>query len=505
MEVSGAVRLALDPSALVSAIAKAVRPLARPRDPLVLGLALLTLGLVALRFVQLSSWSLWLDEALTLADVEAGGELNPLGYRLFGWFYGLFPGRPDETLLRLPAAFFGLASVAATAWAFRRELGARAAAVAAFAGAAAAWRLCGWQNARFYTLAQTLALLGGGALLRGLHDGSTRRTLLGLVLLGLSALTHPSAAFLIGPLLCVPWAARWLDWIPSTSARSRAWSLFSTAGLLALMLGSGWALRAWFRWEARQGAASPLHLALTAGYLIGPALGLAFVVGVVRQWRTPRSFMPLTVTVLALLAATLASLFLRVSAQYVFVLLPWVAGCAALAVVPREERPESVPAQLRAALLVALVALPGLVESALYFAVRRGDRPRWREAYSYVFEHRGPLDLVLGMEAPVAEYYLDPDALDLRDWRTVTWLDDWRSRLPMEWARYGRRVWFVLNRSQLDDWTAQPTSRENRAEFERMLREECVHLKTFEVPLTPRDLDVHVYVTRGPSEPAPAH
>ena len=145
-----------------------------------------------------------------------------------------------------------------------------------------------------------------------------------------------------------------------------------------------------------------------------------------------------------------------------------------------------------------LVAAPGLVETALYFGVRNGDRPRWREAYVYVFEHRAPDDLVLGMDAPVAEYYLDPAARDLRDWKAVTWLDDWRSRLPLEWARYGRRVWFVVNEVQLDDWTAQDTSRENRAEVERILREECVRVASFEVPLTPRDLDVHVYVTNVP-------
>jgi hypothetical protein len=138
------------------------------------------------------------------------------------------------------------------------------------------------------------------------------------------------------------------------------------------------------------------------------------------------------------------------------------------------------------------------VESGLYFGLRRGDRPRWREAYAYVFEHRGTDDLVLGMDAPVAEYYLNPGALRLREWSAVTWLDDWRSRLPLDWRRYGRRTWFVVNAAQLDDWTGQPTSRENRSEFERILREECVRVASFEIPLTPRDLDVHVYVTRGP-------
>lgn len=489
MEVSGAVSLALDPSA-----AKPALPGTGERDPLARLFLGLALALAALRFLALSSWSLWLDEALTLADTNAGGsEVNPIGYWLFGWFYGLSSARPEEAWMRLPAALFGAASILATVWAFGPFLGKRAAALAAFFVAASAWQLYWSQNARFYTLAQCLALLGGGALLRGLFAGSTLRAALGLLLLGLAALTHPSAAFLIGPLLLVPWAARWLDWVPPAGADSRAWGLLSLAGLVTLVIGSGWALRAWWRWEARQGTGSPLHLAKTAGYLLTPTLGAAFLLGAWRSWRTRETFVPVAVTVLGLGGAALASFFVRVSAQYVFVLQPWIAACAALVLLPR-------PGETRARVLglALVVAAPGLLETGLYFTLRNGDRPCWREAYAYVFEHRGPEDMVLGMEAPVAQYYLDPQSRALRDWSAVTWLDDYRSRLPLDWSRYPRRIWFVVNRTQLDDWTGQPTSSEHRAELERILREECTLAASFPVPLTPRDLDVQVYVTREP-------
>jgi hypothetical protein len=494
MEVSGAVTLALEPQKVPSE--PSTPALAAGRDPLVLGFVLLALALGALRFLELARWSLWLDEALTLADSATGGSAaNPLGYGLFDWFYGLAPGRPDERWLRLPAAFFGLTSILATRWAFAPFFGPRAAALGAFFVAASVWQLYWSQNARFYTLAQTLALLGGGALLRGLFGGSTARTALGLALLVLSALTHPSAAFLIGPLLCLPWIPSWFEWVPPGGGRERAWGLFGKVGLVAIVLGSGWALRTWLKWEARQGSGSFLHFAKTAGYLFTPGLGLAFLVGVARSWRERTCFVPLFATVIGLAAAALASFFVRVSAQYVFVLLPWVGACAGLAFRPREEQPETPRARRRRMLLALLVALPSLVESGLYFTLRHGDRPRWREAYAYVFEHRGPQDLVLGMEAPVAEYYLNPTTRTLRRWTAVTWLDDYRSRLPLDWARYGRRVWFVVNRTQLEDWTSGPYSRENRAELERILREECALAASFEVPLTPRDLDVHVYVT----------
>lgn len=499
MEVSGVVSSVLDPSTAIPAPAIPAEAIpadrwAGTRDPMpwiYLGLAL---GIGLLRFVALSRWSLWLDEALTLADSNGNrGWANPFGYWLFDLFYGHGPERPDEFAMRFPAALFGWASILATFWAFAPLLGRRAAALAALFLAVSVWQLYWSQNARFYTLAQLLGVLGGGALLRGLYGGSAWRTALGLLALVLSALTHPSAAFLIAPLLVLPWVARWLDWIPDAALRSRSWSLFSNAGLVALVVGSGWALRAWLRWEARQGAGSPQHFAKTTGYLLTPTVALACLIGVLRGWRAPERFVPVLTTALGLGGAALASLFVRVSAQYVFVLQPWIAACAALALVSLA-RPGR---RSREALLVLLVAAPGLVESALYFTLRNGDRPRWREAYAYVFEHRGPADLVLGMDAPVAEYYLNPRSRELRAWSEATWLDDFRSRLPLDWARYGRRTWFVINAVQLDDWSTQPSSMLYRAELLRILREDCEVVASFEVPFTPRDLDVQVYVTRS--------
>ena len=481
MEVSGAVSSALDPGAQ--------KPASGSADPVARAFLLAAVLLGLLRFLGLARWGLWLDEALTLADTATGGtDANPFGYWLFAKFYALSGERPTEAWMRFPAALFGLGSILATRWALGPFVGARAAALGAFFVAASSWQLYWSQNARFYTLAQLLALLGGGWLLRGLYRGSTGRTALGLLTLVLAALTHPSAAFLIGPLLVLPWIVYWCEWWPSESERGRGWGLFGAVSLLAFVVGSGWALKTWLRWENRQGSGTFLHFAKTAGYWLTPTVALAALVGLARGLRDRLAFVPVAAAALGFGAAALASLFLRVSAQYVFVLQPWAAACAGLALAPLAPR--------RLARLALLLALPGLVESALYFTVRNGDRPRWREAYAYVFEQRGPEDLVLGMEAPVAEYYLEPSSRALRRWTEATWLDDFRSHLALDWARYGRRTWFVVNETQLDDWTGHERSRAHRAEVERILAEECERVASFEIPLTPRDLDVHVYVTK---------
>lgn len=489
MELSGAVRVPLDPADPKS-------PAAEERDPWLRPMLAATLVLCALRFVGLGRWSLWLDEALTLADSRHGAnELNPLGYALFRIIYGFALGRPDEFLLRLPSAVLGCTSILAALWALRPFIGARAATFSALLLAASPWHLYWSQNARFYTLAQTLALVGGGALLRGLYGESSKRTVAGVLLLLGAAVTHPSAVFLIAPLLCLPWLVRFFEWIPP--AKSRAFGWFAAAGLLALVAGSGWALKVRSTWETRQGAGDPLHFAKTVGYLVGPAVGLCFLAGAWLARARRESFVPLYVTLTACLGAAMASFFVRVSAQYVFVLQPWIAAVAGLAFFPRGA--PGYAAVPRRTLLALAVLAPALLETTLYFTLRHGDRPRWREAYAYVFEHRGPDDLVLGMDAPVAEYYLDPRATDLRNWRQVTWFDDYRGRLTQDWARYDRRTWFVVNRALFDDWGSLPDSAENRAEAERVLREECELVARFDVPLTPRDLDLEVYVTRRPA------
>ena len=81
------------------------RPASEPRDRGLL-LFLLALVLGAVRFWKLGEWSLWIDEALPVADytnrpASAG---NPVGYLLIRATVEALGGRPDEYALRfLPA------------------------------------------------------------------------------------------------------------------------------------------------------------------------------------------------------------------------------------------------------------------------------------------------------------------------------------------------------------------------------------------------------------------
>ncbi len=466
-------------------------------------LLLLALGLGSLRFLRLGTWSLWLDEALTLADSLHRSSLkNPLGYWLFGAFYRLLPARPDELWLRLPAALCGFLSIPLAAGVFRPWIGRRAAAAAALFLAASSWHLYWSQMARFYTLVLLLGLCGAGLVLGGLERGSPARVLLGHLLTAAGALVHPSAALLYGALIVASWlaCAPRVPWAASGLARSLrsgtragrlAWRAHVGCGVLALLLGTGWSASVWRTWSIRTGAGSVVHFVLSWGYLVTPLLALGILLGTwcALRARDGRAVLVVLVALCGTLAAAAAALFVRVSAQYVFVLLPWYAAAAAL---PVEAWSRAAGGRLRAGVYAALLSAPLLVETGLYFGWRNGDRPMWREAFRFVFENGRDDDLVLAMEAPVGEYYLEPRKTDLRSWRRVTWLDGYRAHLAADWARHPRRTWFVVNLEQFSD--ASTWSAADRRAMLATLAGECRLVRSFEIPLTPRDLDVLVYL-----------
>jgi hypothetical protein len=452
------------------------------------------------RFVRLGEWSLWLDEALTLADSLHGeflGQKNPLGYLLFGSFFEALGHRPDELELRLLAAIFGWATIPLTYWAFAPFSGRRVAGAAALLVAASSWHVYWSQTARFYTLAQFLGLAGSGLMLRGYWRDSILRVLAGLVLFGASCLTHLSGAFLLPALVGIPFLSRFFGWrIPGASGR--VGKLLLVIGVVGLAFGAQKvAYEVWF-WQRVKGVGTPFHLLLTTGFFVTPLLGVGALVGgwVALRRREPFMLLCLGVCAVVTAEATLASLRVRVSAQYLFVLLPWIALLAALPVAPRAlESAPSGPSRavdrrgvVPWAYLLALF-LPALTTVGLYLSVRKGERPRWREAYAFVHEQRGPDDLVLGMDAPVGEYYLSSGRTDLRNLYSLAYLDRFRANLPRQWARFDRRTWFVVNHEQFEDWDADVADR-----MRETLRTECRLAARFPLVVESRDLSVYVYL-----------
>ena len=451
-------------------------------------------------FVRLGEWSLWLDEALTLADSLHGeflGQKNPLGYLVFGTFYQLLGHRPDEFELRLLSAVFGWLTIPLTYWAFAPFSGKRVAAAAALLMAASSWHVYWSQMARFYTLAQLLSLLASGLLLRGYWRGSVPRVLGGLALFGASCMAHLSGGFLLPALVALPFLSRvFPNRIPGSTGK--VGKLLLLVGVVGLGVGlQKVAYELWF-WERVKGHGTPVHLLLTAGFFVTPLLGVGAALGgwVAVRRREPFMLLCLGVCVIVAAEAVLAATQVRVSAQYLFVLLPWIAVLAALPVAPRALQVNSAGAPVERdsrgvlpwAYLLVLV-LPAIAVLGLYLSVRRGERPRWREAYRFVHDHREADDLILGMDAPVGEYYLSPGRTDLRNLHQLAYLDRFRAGLPSQWARFDRRVWFVVNHEQFEDWDEAPAQR-----LHDTLTQDCRLVARFPLVVESRDLSVYVYL-----------
>jgi mannosyltransferase len=474
---------------------------------LLFGFALI-LGLV--RFWKLAEWSLWFDETATWTDLFVGidgGEIsNPLGYWLIGATVRALGGIPDEFALRFLPALAGWATIPLSWWAFRSIAGDRRASAAALLVAASSWHVYWSQNARFYTFAMAVSLAGTGILLRALPAGRIRLALIGFSVAALASLFHPSTALLLPAIAVAPWILRAAR-TPLSRGAERCGLALLALGVLALVIRFDWLRATWETYYRQKGTSLPqsevhvsaeriAHLARTIGFYVTPLLGTAALAGAALGLlrRDAAALFVGLVSLLVVGEALAAALFARMTAQYVFFLLPWIAvlACWPLANLAEEEPRGGEAATTRRVLQVAYFAvlwLPALATTGLYFTVRKGERPQWREAYEFVWNRREADDLILGMEASAGEYYLAPLRTDLRLPVHVGWLDRWRPRLAEEWGRHARRAWYVVNPEQLLDW--EPA---DAAAFEKYLREQCRLVTAFPLYVESRDLSVWVYL-----------
>jgi hypothetical protein len=395
---------------------------------------LLALLLGSGRFLFLGRWSLWYDEVVTLADaytgLGTGGLHNPLGYLAIRGVLALRGGVADELGLRLLPAIGGWLCIPLTYWCFlplesdARAKGRRAG-LAACLVAASTWALYWSQNARFYTLAQAVSLLGSGLVLRGLFAGSRQSVALaGVAVAAAAASLHLSSALLFGALVVAPAGLlRLRDGFEERARRTViAMSILLVVGLL---IGHRWAWDAWRTYLVSKpvppglGAkvASLAHGTASLGFFVTPLLATGFAVGAVMALRSRglRDLFPVLVVVVGIGAAGVAALFGRVTAQYAFAFLPWIAYVAASPAARASTRAGSLG-------WAAVLLLPACVEQGLFLGLRHGERPRWREAVELVWNRREPQDLLLMMAAPIGEHYLAPERIDLRRPKIAGWM-----------------------------------------------------------------------------------
>ena len=459
---------------------------------LILAAALL-LGL--LRFWKLGEWSLWVDEAHTVADwgssLDLGRIWNPAGYVAIRETVALLGGELSEWNLRFLPALVGWLCVPLSYWALSSSFGRRRAAWVALLIALSSWHVYWSQTARFYTFAMATSLWGGGLLLRGVERGRVLMTLCGLFIAGLAAGFHPTAGLLVPALTLAPILASLRAGAPGPGFVRVRWALVACC-VAGVVLAAPWAWSSIQNHQQQKGTADllsgPVHLLLTMGYFFTPLVAFAGVIGAVWSWRT-RDLAGLLAAWVCLLS-TGAALFLSLSAlmtaQYTFCLLPWA---LAAAIAPMKALGDSREGRLTGFAFGGLLAASALSGVMLYMTSRMGERPRWREAYELVDRLREPGDLVLGMATPVGELYLGEPGTDPRRPLVVSPLGDWFPDGPRRWTRHPRRIWAVVRPQWYD--SLRPG---DRGMIEDWLREDCRLVRRFPVPMEGRDLEVLVYL-----------
>ncbi len=380
---------------------------------ILLGLSMLA---AVIRLYQLGEWSFWVDEAHTYRDVMEpmetfmGSETAkyPLSYLLLRCL-------PESWLLseygmRLPFAFFGIASVPTLAIVSRRMVGPSVALTAALLLALSPWHIYWSQNARSYSMALFFSLLAMGMFFRGEQRHSVFTVLASLALFLVAGMCHPSALLLLGAVLI---------YIVMTlmfgSQKPVAWKRWSPLFVMVVLgLAMPKMLQLLERYQITKHAEFSLfHLLQTVAFYAGMPVYIAAVGGILLMVERGRRVGLLLATYIALpmLALTvLAVLETRVTAQYAFCTLPAFYLLAALLVHALAER-FSAPG-FRSMLLrvmplgILLIHMCG--QDFLYFKKEYGWRPRWREAAHYIRDTaRRPVHL-LTVNEPCMKYYLDP-------------------------------------------------------------------------------------------------
>ncbi|MFT7485130.1 MAG: mannosyltransferase [Candidatus Paceibacteria bacterium] len=459
------------------------------------GLLSLAVLLGLLRFWKLGEWSFWVDEAYTFADARFGLDSdqlwNPLGYRLLISTAEWLAERPDEFGLRFLPALVGWLCIPLTWWAFRCWVGGRRAALVALLLAISSWHIFWSQNARFYTLAMGTSLLGSGLVLRGYLGGKRPLALVGILIAGAAAAFHVTAALIVPGLVLAPLLAKLRGLELPTGFRS-VWKWLLLTLAIGALASTPFLLSALENHTDEKGTLSwlqgPVHLSKTLAYFFTPMIWAAAVVGslwaLVRKDQAGLFAVGLVAMVVA--AALLVSTQVLMTAQYTFCILPWV---LLLAVLPLESLAKSAQGRgLFWAGTLVFVA-PALTSTLLYFTSRMGERPRWRDAYTFVDDRREAGDLILGMGSSVGEFYLGGDNPDPRRPRTVSPLGDWHPEGPRRWNRHDRRVWVVIRPQWLEGLAP-----EDELTLTTWLASDCQLVKRFPALMEGRDLELLVYL-----------
>ncbi|MEO1583125.1 MAG: glycosyltransferase family 39 protein [Planctomycetota bacterium] len=316
-----------------------------------------------------------------------------------------------ETLVRLPSAMIGGATVFLLGWLARGMVGSRAALWFAVLLAVSVWHLHMSQTGRFYV--QQLLFYNLGLLLywRATSIGSVWRLVLSMAMLFLGFMSQPPA-LILGVVIAVDWALGVRSKDPSrlTIAAFAAGAVTAAACAGVLLVDVYLRTDEWAQFAGNISQSAP-KLVLGVVWVIGPVTVLLAAVGWLRVLASDRRLAiylaaGATFPVIAMAALGLTGTFVHV--RYTFVALPAWLLLAAVGAVGGVSDGADLPTRVRAMMPGVLVAVASLVQCFGYYTGGGGYRPAWRDAVEYIAANRQRGDLVAGDEHAFwhARYYL---------------------------------------------------------------------------------------------------
>jgi hypothetical protein len=401
-------------------------------------LALLAITLLAafLRLFRLGEWSFWVDEAHTFRDATAPIDTfrqshvmrYPLSFLLLRGMLSILPSI-SEGWLRLPFAFFGIASVPALALVSRGMVGRTAALIAALLLAISPWHIYWSQNCRSYAMVSFLSVLAMGTFYEATRRHSLWLALATVALTVLAGLCHASAYLLLGVFLVFALSRRLstgsakADAVRTPLERWLPWLILVTVLAMVPLIVGG------ISYFARAKPNFSLqHLLSTTVYWVRAPLIVAALGGFL--WQLHRGQRP-AFFLLCWIAAPLAELatgMFKVTAQYAFFTLPafcLLAGSAVRGYVAHITGDTHLARAMRAVPLLILAA-DALGYAMLYYSSQHGDRPNWRAVRDWVEREPGRNRLVLTTNGPSLCYYLDPENMQPDRSQVVKQIVEWK-------------------------------------------------------------------------------
>ena len=473
-------------------------------------LALIVVIGAILRFWNLSTWSLWMDEVLTVLhakqlSIDSLG-INPLPY--FAVKLSLSTWGADEWGARFIPCIVGIATIPLMFLMGRSLVNTRVGIFAAAFVALSNWHLYWSQNSRGYIFTFLFGMLTAWSFYVAIQHDRPLMVIGSLFAAICLILSHTLSIFIL-PALAGYAASFWVvhvfphvggmfvqaqenhhslslsgenDTRHPAGLRWRNVLIFFlpfTVPLFVLLLPefrnwliSGWGLNQWQR--------SPIYILFTLVY------GLSVPVAVTALFALFAKPIGNSVRFLACYAGIplvlflIASRFQNVAGYYLFFTTPAYFLLCAIGC-DRISRVESLPTVVRA-VLPCVIIVTMLSQNYLYFNVENGGRPKWRQAFSTIRSQMRDSDQVVVSLPEMSRHYLP----ELKSTAIKEVLDK-RTVLAEEWRSERVRVWFVIDAGTFNVF-------DSGRELRQWVRQRGRFVQTFPVSARAKDRTINLYL-----------